>query len=253
MAARVAADAAKDEIVTARRDEADGLFAGQVTAHEDLYRHALTNLFWKRASTPGMARRSYNPAWYGRVDARDVLIMPDKWEFPWLASWDLGLPRGDGVAGRSGGGRGPAALHALRPLATAGRPHSLRRVGDGRRVPAGARVGGRRIFERSPDDQFLRRRLPRPAGELRPLVDDQAGRPAGLFTAGFLGMDNLPRGARRRPRPTRPHGWRSSPATGAIASGLDDRPRRALRDRSRHIPTRSTTPVGRGDPASTST
>jgi hypothetical protein len=32
-----------------------------------------------------------NPAWSGKVDAHDVLILPDKWEFPWLASWDSGF------------------------------------------------------------------------------------------------------------------------------------------------------------------
>lgn len=77
-----------DEIVELRRAEADGLFRGDVTAHEDAYRAALQGLLWSQSLYTWDGASSYAPAWDGKVDAADVLIMPDKWEFPWLATWD---------------------------------------------------------------------------------------------------------------------------------------------------------------------
>jgi len=74
-----------------RREEADGLFRGAVTQHEDVYRQALASLLWSQSLYTWDGASSYDPAWAGKVDANDVLIMPDKWEFPWLASWDTGF------------------------------------------------------------------------------------------------------------------------------------------------------------------
>ncbi|HEX7226026.1 MAG TPA: trehalase family glycosidase [Candidatus Limnocylindria bacterium] len=79
---------AADRIVDARRDEADGIFAGDVTDHEPVYRQALMSLLWSQSLYRWDGSSSWIPEWEGRVDAADVLIMPDKWEFPWLATWD---------------------------------------------------------------------------------------------------------------------------------------------------------------------
>ena len=89
-----AEDAAADRLAEAagiqvqRRDEAATLFAGEVTAYETLYRQALMSVLWNQSLYRWNGETDYAPEWAGRVDARDVLIMPDKWEFPWLASWD---------------------------------------------------------------------------------------------------------------------------------------------------------------------
>jgi len=80
-----------DEILAFRRDEADGLFRGRVSQHEEVYRQALMSLLWSQSLYTWDGTTSYDPAWAGKVDARDVLVMPDKWEFPWLASWDTGF------------------------------------------------------------------------------------------------------------------------------------------------------------------
>jgi len=80
-----------DEVLQFRSDEADTLFRGAVTAHEDVYRQALASLLWSQSLYTWDGASSYDPAWEGKVDARDVLIMPDTWEFPWLASWDTGF------------------------------------------------------------------------------------------------------------------------------------------------------------------
>jgi len=31
---------------------------------------------------------SFQPEWRGKVDVHDVILVPDKWEFPWPAMWD---------------------------------------------------------------------------------------------------------------------------------------------------------------------
>jgi hypothetical protein len=77
-----------DDILDLRRAEADDLFRDDVTEHGDLYRQALMSLLWSQSLYRWDGSSSYDPAWDGRIDARDVLIMPDKWEFPWLATWD---------------------------------------------------------------------------------------------------------------------------------------------------------------------
>lgn len=89
-AASAASDrlARSDEIVAQRRDEAAGTFRSQVSEHQDLYEQALTTLLWNETYYRWDGTSQVNPAYSGKVDARDVLILPDKWEFPWLASWD---------------------------------------------------------------------------------------------------------------------------------------------------------------------
>lgn len=78
-------------IVAARRAAAQAQFGGQVSAHADLYRQALMSLLWNETYYRWDGTTGVNPAWSGKVDAHDVLILPDKWEFPWLASWASGF------------------------------------------------------------------------------------------------------------------------------------------------------------------
>ena len=67
--------------------EAEALFADDVTAHGDLYAAALSSLLWAK-SYYAWDGSGLDDAWAGKVDVADVLIMPDKWEYPWVASWD---------------------------------------------------------------------------------------------------------------------------------------------------------------------
>ena len=78
---------AADAVIEARAGEAATLFRDDVTAHQDLYAAALSSLLWAK-SYYAWDGAGLDDAWKGKVDARDVLIMPDKWEYPWLASWD---------------------------------------------------------------------------------------------------------------------------------------------------------------------
>jgi hypothetical protein len=99
-----------DAVLAARRAEADDYYA---TVHrpglgEDerrVQRQALAGMIWSKQfyhyvvrdwldgdaaqPRPAAGRRHGRNADWGHLHAADVLSMPDKWEYPWFASWDL--------------------------------------------------------------------------------------------------------------------------------------------------------------------
>jgi glycogen debranching enzyme len=168
-----------------------------VMEHEALFGQALSGLLWSRSFYRWDGSSSRAPEWAGTVDARDVLIMPDKWEFPWLASWDT-------------------AFHAV--TATLIDPtmaaDEIRFILSDRwqqpdgHVPCAEWVmadecppifawAAWRIFEAGGDGAFLEGVYPSLARHYAYWWDAKAVEPRGLFTGGFLGMDNLPRGGGR--------------------------------------------------------
>ncbi|HWT77634.1 MAG TPA: glucosidase, partial [Candidatus Methylomirabilis sp.] len=98
-----------DEIFAARLHEADEFYASvaPATISEDrarILRQALAGMLWTKQfysfeadtwleehhSHPllGQTGRTRNQDWYHMVND-DVISMPDKWEYPWYAAWDL--------------------------------------------------------------------------------------------------------------------------------------------------------------------
>ena len=97
-----------DELMTVRRREADDFYAGVLAgdlSEEDrlVCRQALAGMLWSKqyyafdaerwliehgsdplAPDPGLR----NHEWQHMV-AADIISMPDKWEYPWFAAWDL--------------------------------------------------------------------------------------------------------------------------------------------------------------------
>jgi hypothetical protein len=100
-----------DEAVQKRKADADEFYA-RITPHslsEDerrVYRQALAGMLWSKQyyyfdleqwltehdSHPMLehknGHRSRNMEWFHMLNA-DVISMPDKWEYPWYAAWDL--------------------------------------------------------------------------------------------------------------------------------------------------------------------
>ena len=93
-----------------RRREADefhaSFVAGGVTDEEAMImRQGFSALLWSqqfyrfdvdrwlrrrsRPATPAAERAQGRNAAWRHVDANDVILMPDTWEYPWFASWDL--------------------------------------------------------------------------------------------------------------------------------------------------------------------
>lgn len=182
-----------DAVVDFRRHEADGLLRGAVTDHEALYRQALMSLLWNQTLYTWDGSSSYDPRWAGKIHANDVLILPDKWEFPWLASWDTGFQA--------------VAASLIDPQLGADQLRFLFsdkwQQPDGH-LPCAEWVmatecppifawAALRVAESGAGTDFLREVYP----GLQRLYDywwaTNAVKPDGLFTGGFLGMDNLPR------------------------------------------------------------
>jgi hypothetical protein len=99
-----------DATMKARRQEADEFYASVVPASlsadsANVMRQALAGMLWskqfyyydvdkwldERGASPFKSRRSAAPRndhWHHMYNA-DILSMPDKWEYPWYAAWDL--------------------------------------------------------------------------------------------------------------------------------------------------------------------
>jgi hypothetical protein len=100
-----------DALLAERRAEADAFFtsvhAAHLTADERLVqRQAYAGLLWSKQfyhfdvhhwltgdpaqpPPPAERRQGRNRAWALHFHHADVVLMPDKWEYPWFASWDL--------------------------------------------------------------------------------------------------------------------------------------------------------------------
>jgi hypothetical protein len=101
--------AAVDDVMHARRDEADAFWSGRLGSLEPeqahIARQALAGLLASKQYYPYDVRRwaagdpaqpppppahatRRNAAWQD-LAADDVILMPDPWEYPWFAAWDL--------------------------------------------------------------------------------------------------------------------------------------------------------------------
>jgi hypothetical protein len=197
---------AAGDVIAARAAEAATLFAGDVTQHGELYAAALGSLLWAK-SYYAWDGSGLDDSWKGKVDVHDVLIMPDKWEYPWLASWDTAFHA--------------VAATLIDPDLAATQIRFL--LSDRWQQPDGHVPCAEWVMDvecpplfgwaalriasaydaagRSADaDAFLREVYP---GLARQYGYWQTSISVGddLYAGGFLGMDNLPRG---RPTPTGP-------------------------------------------------
>ena len=101
-----------ERVFQRRQDEADEFYAALQPAslsddERNIQRQALAGLLWSKqfyhydvqewligdptqpAPPPGH-KHGRNHEWQ-QLNASDVISMPDKWEYPWFASWDLGF------------------------------------------------------------------------------------------------------------------------------------------------------------------
>ena len=148
-------------ILQARRQEADAFYASITPASVSrdaalVMRQALAGMLWSKQffyydigqwldehgvdpyASRGAAIR--NAQWAHMVNA-DVVSMPDKWEYPWYAAWDLAFHVARPEHGGSGPGQEPAAARPAAELHAPERPDPRLRVELRRRQPARARLG----------------------------------------------------------------------------------------------------------------
>jgi hypothetical protein len=102
-----------DRVLGARRKEADEFYAKVIDASlgpdaANVMRQALAGMLWSKQyfeydvhtwlrehgvnpwSVHAQDAGVRNASWF-HLDAGDVISMPDKWEYPWFAAWDLAL------------------------------------------------------------------------------------------------------------------------------------------------------------------
>ena len=135
--------------------------------------------------------------------------MPDKWEYPWYAAWDLAFHCIPLALIDPEFAKDQLVLLHARVVHAPQRPAARLRVGLRRRQPAGARLGG---LARLPDrPQAARRR-----GDLAFLervfhklmlnftwwVNRKDAEGRNIFQGGFLGLDNIGVFDRSAPLPT---------------------------------------------------
>ena len=93
-----------DDVLERRRQDADAFYATVIppSASPDeanVMRQALAGMLWTKqhyiydvygwSHVAGIsAERQRNRAW-GHLFSSDIISMPDKWEYPWFAAWDL--------------------------------------------------------------------------------------------------------------------------------------------------------------------
>jgi hypothetical protein len=99
-----------ERVVTRRRQEADAFYAeltppGRSADEAMVMRQAFAGMLWSKQlyaydvarwlegdpgqpAPPASRRGGRNARWAG-FEAFDVMSMPDKWEYPWFAAWDL--------------------------------------------------------------------------------------------------------------------------------------------------------------------
>jgi hypothetical protein len=101
-----------EAVMAARQAEADAFYA-RITPYEisddmrNIQRQAFAGLLWNKqyyefdvgrwldgdpaGPPPPPRRRTGRNAQWRNLCAGDVFSMPDKWEYPWFAAWDLGF------------------------------------------------------------------------------------------------------------------------------------------------------------------
>jgi hypothetical protein len=93
-----------DDVIELRKQDADAFYATvipqRVTPDEaNVMRQALAGMLWTKQhyiydvhswtrSEDASTERHRNSAW-GHLSTSEIISMPDKWEYPWFAAWDL--------------------------------------------------------------------------------------------------------------------------------------------------------------------
>ena len=133
----------------------------------------------------------------------DIISMPDKWEYPWYAAWDLAFHCIPLAVIDAEFAKGPARAADARVVHAPERPVAGLRVGVRRRESAGACLGGvagvsdrsqatPRVGSGRPGDlAFLERVFHKLMLNFTWWVNRKDAQGRNIFQGGFLGLDNI--------------------------------------------------------------
>ncbi|QHI97517.1 glucosidase [Xylophilus rhododendri] len=220
--------AAFDAILQQRREAADAFYAARQDSTRDahclaLQRQAWAGLLWNKqyysyeirrwldgdpGAPPPPAERQHgrNAAW-DHLRAHDILLMPDKWEYPWFASWDLAFhsiaiaPVDPALAKR----QITMLLHDRYMHPNGQLPAYEWNFSDVN--PPVHAMAAWKVYQRdaaiigTPDRDFLRHVLHRLMLNFTWWVNREDARGNNIFEGGFLGLDNVNIFDRSQPLP----------------------------------------------------
>jgi len=203
-----------EQVLAARRAEADEFFADLIPAtataeQAAVARQAIAGLMWGKqfyrydvarwldgdpgGHPPPEGRRQGRNRHWTHLDAGDVISMPDPWEYPWFAAWDLAFqcvaiaPVDPGFAKRQ-----LLLLLGDRYLHPNGQIPAYEWAFDDVNPPVHA-WAALRVFEADGgrDHEFLARVLHRLALNFTWWVNRRQIGDDHVFAGGFLGLDNV--------------------------------------------------------------
>jgi hypothetical protein len=180
-----------DDLLVRRQAEVQSLYVGDVSAHQDLYQAALMNLLWNKMYYAYDG--SFQPEWRSKVDVHDVILVPDKWEFPWPAMWDTCFQAKIAtLADVELAKRDLRLFLSDRWQTHTGHVPNVEWSLEGETPPLFAWAAWQ-IYEAEGDRVFLEELFPRLEKHyafVRKAYDRDGDN---LHTGGFMGMDNIPR------------------------------------------------------------
>jgi hypothetical protein len=180
-----------DALLAMRQAEARSLYVDDVTAHQAVYQAALMNLLWNKMYYAYDG--SYQPEWKGKVDVHDVIMAPDRWEFPWPAMWDTCFQaKVATLADVELAKRDLRLFLSDRWQTETGHVPNVEWFLEGETPPLFAWAAWQ-IYETNSDRAFLEELFPRLEMHyafVRRAYDRDRD---SLHTGGFMGMDNIPR------------------------------------------------------------
>ena len=216
-------------MMKARRKEADEFYAAVIPRSLDadaanVMRQALAGMLWSKQFyyydvdtwlgehgaepfKPGRRAAPRNDHWHHMHNA-DVISMPDKWEYPWYAAWDLAFHILALTLVDEDFGKHQLDLmlreHYLHPSGQI--PAYEWNFGDvNPPVHAWATIFTYRLekAQRGQGDvDWLERALPQADAQLHLVGESQGSRGSNVFEGGFLGLDNIGVFDRSAPLPT---------------------------------------------------
>ena len=142
---------------------------------------------------PEAHRHGRNSDWR-HLDSFDVLAMPDPWEYPWFAAWDLGFHCVPWAHLDPAFAKYQLHRAAARVVPAPERRAARLRVELRRRQPAGARDGGAARVPRSTaarDREFLERVFQKLLINFTWWLNREDADGNNVFSGGFLGLDNI--------------------------------------------------------------
>ena len=218
-----------DATMALRRQEADEFYAALQEGMTDpdarlVQRQALAGLLWSKQfyafnvrrwlegdptqPTPPASRWQGRDADWQHLDNADIVSMPDKWEYPWYASWDLAFHAVAFAAIDPGFAKAQLLLllndRYLHPNGQL--PAYEWSFGDAN--PPVQAVAALSVFRQDraltgrPDHDFLRRVLHKLLLNFGWWVNRKDANGHNIFQGGFLGLDNIEIFNRSAPLPT---------------------------------------------------